>query len=347
MKRDGMGMSRIVLVAPRIPYGGAERQMVEFKDQFPAEVTLVDLSKNVSIDEHGSQQAFNIIGPGLKNKLHRAYCMYKLYREYSTTTDTVFVFYNSVFLWLAYFLSRKGHKVFFSLREYNRDFFKFKYLHVFRQLEGVFTNTPRLMNDLMERGIAIRLTLNTINFASNETDNNKPARDKNKLLIVSNVEPHKQIFEVLDALKGCNYEIFIAGALSNNLYAEKCKQSAEAGSCNVHFLGSIPRADLVGHYQTCGCFIHASLVEGTSNAIIDAIVHQAPLIVGNTPENRYLVDDLPEFLWENDSLPARLNEIMQTSDTESYRHFLNFLRSRIQIKFGQANLLWLRDHIRL
>lgn len=339
-------MSRIVLVAPRVPYGGAERQMLELKDQFPTEVTLVDLSKNISIDKHGSQQAFDIIGPGLKNKLHRAYCMYKLYREYSTTSDTVFVFYNSVFLWLAYFLSRKGHKVFFSLREYNRDFFKFKYLHVFRQLEGVFTNTPRLMNDMIERGIEIRLTLNTINLSSRASKNNSFVRDKNKLLIVSNAEPHKQILEVLDALRDSNYEIYVAGALSNKDYAEKCRRSAEASNCKVRFLGSIPRAELVGHYQTCGCFIHASLVEGTSNAIIDAIVNQTPLIVRNTPENRYLVDDLPEFLWENDSLPDRLHEILQTSDTEPFQNSLNFLRSRIQIKFGRGNLLRLRNQIR-
>jgi glycosyltransferase involved in cell wall biosynthesis len=329
-------MTKIVLIAPRLPYGGAERQMAELKNEFSEAVSLIDLSRNISIDEHGSQQAFDIIGPGIKNKIHRAVCMYKLYREYSNTQDKVFIFYNSVFIWLAYFLKIKGHKVYFSLREYNLDFFNPTFLHALKKLDGLFTNTPRLFNVMKERGMNIQLVLNTIPL----TDEDRPLtlRDKNKILIVSNVEPHKQILEVINALSSANYNIQIAGSHANKDYFRKCQEAAKISKCNISFLGSIPRDALVELYKTSGCFIHASLVEGTSNAIIDAITYNIPTIVGNTPENRYLVDDLPQFIWENGSLERLLETTLSSSEEPDYQQKQLFLQERIKLKFGKANL---------
>jgi len=338
-------MNRIVLVAPRIPYGGAERQMVELKNAYKEEIKLVDLSQNISLDENGSQKSMNIIGPGLRNKLHRMRCMNTLYREYSTATDTVFIFYNSVFLWLAYFLRKKGHKVYISLREYNSDFLGAKYQFVLRTLNGVFTNTPRLYNDMQQLGINIKLTLNTISSASTTPNRAVLTRDNTKLLIVSNLEPHKQVLEVLAALKNEKYDIYIAGAMSNIAYTEKCRAIASVSSCKIHFLGSVSRDDLIQHYTTCACFIHASLVEGTSNAIVDAINFETPLIVGNTPENRYLVDDLPDFIWEDGRLDQLVTSTINHARDRSYIHQQKFLRDRVSLKFGADNLRRIRETV--
>jgi len=60
-------------------------------------------------------------------------------------------------------------------------------------------------------------------------------------------------------------------------------------SDNVIFTGRLPRADLGGLYTACWLYVNSSCHEGLSNAILEAISHDCPIVVSDIVENR----DLP------------------------------------------------------
>jgi len=331
--------TKFIFVAPQIPYGGAERQMLEVKNNFPREVVLIDLTKNISIDDTGSQQKMNISGPGLKRRINRYFCLIQLYKEYRKNKKDIFVFYNSIFLSLGYFLKISGCNVYFSIRENNSDFYTKKAQFFLKKLDGVFTNTPSVFYELKKRNLKAGLFLNTVDTKLPQNDPNTfNQRDPNKIFMVSNVEPHKQVLEVIKGLNKEHYEILIAGTTENNRsYYNLCQQEAKNSNCEVKFLGSIQKEEIINYYKTCGCFLHPSLVEGTSNAIIDAIKYDIPLIVGNTSENRYLVDDLSDFIWEDGSLPKKIENVLKHSKDMQYQDKMEYLRRRLNLKFSARN----------
>ena len=335
------------LIAPEYPLGGAERQMFELAKSNKDSFQLIDLK---SADKNRIIDGVNIIGLGTdvlhlntKNKVIRRFKRYfsfyslliKLKKERAGTV----VFYNPIFFLLAYFLKKNTDiKVVFSMREYKPSLFKFLNLYILKKIDLIYTNTPRVKAKLNELGVNCDLILNTINV---ENTQQTLTRNKNEIFVVSNLEPHKAIHILLYATQNMSLTINIAGRLSNPDYYNYCQSIAKTSSCTINFLGAIPQESLRAYLIKSSCLVHPSILEGTSNAILDAIGTSTPLLVSDIPENSYLVDDLDCFTFRannTEELKLKLSTLLKNSEETETLNKLELLRARLNIKFSTNNL---------
>lgn len=76
--------------------------------------------------------------------------------------------------------------------------------------------------------------------------------------------------------------LVIAGGLDDVAYVKKLRRHAPEG---VELLGRIPRDELGPLYANAQFYINASVHEGSSNAVLEAVSHGAPTLLSNIPEN--------------------------------------------------------------
>jgi glycosyltransferase involved in cell wall biosynthesis len=340
-------MIKTWLVAPFFPLGGAERQMHELAKSFSSDLLLVDMQSDV---KNRTLDGVNVLGMNNdvlhlneKNRLVRRFkryvSLFKFFLQIKEANIQQVVFYSPIFLPLVYALSYTQVKVGFSIREYKSSLFKGFELACIKKANIIFTNTVRASNKLSEQGLECKLTLNTIPPSKFST--NKYTRANTDILVVSNLQPHKNVHMLLNATKKMRLNIRVAGEFSNTVYYEKCKKIAGTSCCNIEFLGSIEKDFILELLQKATCLIHPSLLEGTSNAILDAINTETPLLVSDIPENSYLVDDLNDFLFTQNNELALKNKIeflLENRLSIEYKNKMKFLNKRLSLKFSNKNL---------
>lgn len=335
------------LIAPEYPFGGAERQMFELAKSNKDSFKLIDLK---SVDENRIIDGVNIIGFSIdvlhlntKNKIIRRFKRYLsfyslLIRLKKQSAGTV-VFYNPIFFSLAYFLKKNSNiRVVFSIREYKPSLFKLLNLYILKKIDLIYTNTPRVKAKLNELGVNCDLVLNTINIESTQQ---VTTRKKNEILVISNLEPHKAVHILLYATQDMSLTINIAGKLSNPEYYNYCQSIAKNSECSINFLGSIPQEVLKEYLTKSSCLVHPSILEGTSNAILDAIGTGTPLLVSDIPENSYLVDDIDCFTFRSNNiedLKFKLVTLLENSEEPEVLNKLEFLKVRLDMKFSPGNI---------
>jgi glycosyltransferase involved in cell wall biosynthesis len=77
---------------------------------------------------------------------------------------------------------------------------------------------------------------------------------------------------------------------------------------SVQWMGWRSKEELKVHYQTADCFVNPSLIEGMSNAILEAMACGLPVLAGDCSGNRELIaDGRNGFLFAPDD-PVNLSE---------------------------------------
>jgi len=340
-------MKKVWLVVIEYPLGGAERQIFELASSDTERFQLVDLKSSFTNRIVGENMIIglnhDILHLNTKNKIFRRIkryvSLYKLFFIIRSKDIDAVVFYNTVFISLAYWLKLFTNiKIIFSIREYKPFLFRGINLFFLKNLDLLYTNTPRVKASLNELDINCELILNTINDINSNIDTK---RNKNKIIVISNLEPHKSIHILLLATKEMNITINIAGKISNLQYYSYCKKIAADSNCVVNFLGAVSQDILQEHLKNATCLVHPSTLEGTSNAILDAISTKTPLLVSDIPENCYLVDDIDLFLFrKNDieDLKIKLEFLLSENKNSDIFNKLEYLKNRLDIKFSKNNL---------
>lgn len=160
-----------------------------------------------------------------------------------------------------------------------------------RFADGVIAVTPALAQRLSERGIT-----RNVHVVSNALDEALPpeqvtARQK-EVLTVGRVTSQKNIANLIVGFRRFNegktqpWRLSIVGGLDDVEYVRSLDGLTDD---SISFTGRLPRSDIGARYWQAGIFVNASLHEGHSNAILEAISHDCPIIVSDIPENR----DLP------------------------------------------------------
>ena len=330
------------VLVPEFPLGGAERQIHELFLNGNLDANLVDVSSKKHREFSGVQVSglgIDIFQKNTKPKLFRVikrlFSIYKIYKELKKNKVEVVLFYNTIFLPLVPLLKLSNIRVVFSIREFKIGLFRFPFLNLIRMCDSIFTNTPKVSSRLKEEGIHNELILNYINL---NQDVPNTERSKSKLLIISNVQPHKNIDLVIRTIAGSEFTLEVAGKITDKDYHNYCVSLASKYDSKVNFLGLLDHNSMRVKLAECKCLIHPSLMEGTSNAIIDAIMTQTPLLVSDIDENLYLVDDLSAFYFRHDS-PEELKEKLQFSNLDdNYYEDLRYLKIRVERKFTIENL---------
>ncbi len=114
-------------------------------------------------------------------------------------------------------------------------------------------------------------------------------------------------FELFKQREGNSYQLVLAGPDWPG--ADVVKQYARDSACHesIHFLGSIPRDDIVRLYSTCDFMVFPSLFEGFGFPLLEAMACGAPVICSNTTSLGELAKDYADTFD-----PTQPEEILQT-----------------------------------
>lgn len=137
---------------------------------------------------------------------------------------------------------------------------------------------------------------------------------KRFILSVGRITPEKGYRTLIEAFRimgDCGYTLVIAGGgATDELPHEKLGGT-------VRLLGEVPH-ELMRHlYASCACYVNASIHEGQSNAALEAMSWEAPVLLSDIAGNRSL--GLPDRHYfppqDGPSLTRKLTELLQTPET--------------------------------
>jgi glycosyltransferase involved in cell wall biosynthesis len=92
----------------------------------------------------------------------------------------------------------------------------------------------------------------------------------------------ESLIEAVKAIEDRNLRLFIVGGVSEEEYAEKLRNLADD---RVYFLGRLDRNEIHRLYEKCALYVNCSYFEGLSNALLEAISHDCPLVVSDIVAN--------------------------------------------------------------
>lgn len=170
-----------------------------------------------------------------------------------------------------------------------------------RFADAVIAVSPSLRARLQRRGVRRRIALiaNAVDPAPAQA-----AHDGGFILTVGRVTAQKNVANLLRAhalLGEAAPELRIAGGLDDAAYV---RELAPLLNPRATLLGRIPRYALAPLYAGCRLFVNASMHEGCSNAVLEAVSHKCPLLLSDIPENRDL--GLPERVYFDAADPAAM-----------------------------------------
>lgn len=161
-----------------------------------------------------------------------------------------------------------------------------------RFADAVIAVGPALVRRLAEHGISrnVHLVGNAIDgfAASVATGAAVEAADPPFILLVGRVTMQKNVDNVVRGFRrfregGSRHRLLIAGGLDDEEYVRSLRPLL---GDDVDLLGRCDRARLDELYRDCAVFINGSVHEGASNAVLEAIGRDCPVILSGIAENR-------------------------------------------------------------
>lgn len=184
---------------------------------------------------------------------------------------------------------------------------KFGFLFAEWQLrfaDAVISVTPSLSARLATRGIKdnVHLIPNALDGQEVTTTESVPTAAQ-YIVAVGRVTAQKNIHTLLQAFalfsqKHPEHRLVVAGGLDDQAYVKTLEPLL---SDKVILLGRVPRSHVPGLLVKSDLFANISFHEGSSNATLEAVSHDRPILVSAIPENRDI--NLPENFYVDPSDP--------------------------------------------
>ena len=124
------------------------------------------------------------------------------------------------------------------------------------------------------------------------TDTNQ-ARDNNLVICVGRIEGRKNQLNLIRALHGTGFRLYIIGSPSANqaAYYAECRKSAGA---NVHFFDAVSQEELIKYYSTAKVHILPSWFETTGLSTLEAAALGCNIVITDKGDTREYFED---FAW--------------------------------------------------
>lgn len=160
---------------------------------------------------------------------------------------------------------------------------------VFQNADHIIVTTREMADDVIERFATAEKRISIIpNYV--ETDRFRPPADRlccatPILGFVGRIAAEKNLANLLDAIKGLNVEMKLAGdgPLRESLQAKAEEQG------NAHFVGRVPNIRLPEFLRNCSAFVFPSLYEGHPKSLIEAMACGLPVVATNIAGIRELI----------------------------------------------------------
>lgn len=191
-----------------------------------------------------------------------------------------------------------------------------------RYADAVISVAPSLSSRLASKGISenVHMIPNALDYAYTPPVIT-PTQSRPYILMVGRVTHQKNVGSLIKAFCAFSeirpeYDLYIAGGLDDEKYANDLKQMANE---KIKFLGRIPRSQVPDLLRGAELFVNVSLHEGSSNATLEAISYDKPVLLSAIPENYDM--ELPPQIYvdPNDHLAIASGMLNAISEPEKYR----------------------------
>lgn len=206
-----------------------------------------------------------------------------------------------------------------------------------RLADHVIAVTPALAERLKTRGISHNVTVvgnaldEPVRTAGSPNLERLGLAGKKYVLSVGRVTPQKNFAVLIQAFnlarsRGSDLEkLIIIGGIDDEAYYESLKAHLND---DIIMTGRMPRGTFSDLLDNCTVFVNSSIHEGHSNAVLEAISYDRPLLVGDIPENRDLPLREHQFFAVNDPDQLSGNLALAAANPAAYvadrRHFLTW-----------------------
>jgi glycosyltransferase involved in cell wall biosynthesis len=191
-----------------------------------------------------------------------------------------------------------------------------------RFADAVISVTPSLSRRLAEKGIVdnVHLIPNALDpVVPAKTDT--PTQARPYILMVGRVTGQKNVAALMQAFRlfgqsHPDHDLVIAGGLDDAEYVQTLRPLT---SERTIFLGRVQRSSVPALLRGAQLFVNVSLHEGSSNATLEAISYETPVLLSAIPEN--LDIDLPAHIYVDPSDPVAIAAGLEKaiSDPDPYR----------------------------
>lgn len=158
-----------------------------------------------------------------------------------------------------------------------------------RYADAVISVTPALSARLAERGI--KRNVHLVANALDDIDGRRADSIKPLLVAVGRVTSQKNVHTLIRAfnilrMKYPQYRLEIIGGLDDTDYVSSLQPDLNNA---IGLVGKLSREEIFQRLFSCALYLNLSIHEGMSNASLEAISAETPILLSDIPENR----DLP------------------------------------------------------
>ncbi|HEX8217562.1 MAG TPA: glycosyltransferase family 4 protein [Allosphingosinicella sp.] len=160
-----------------------------------------------------------------------------------------------------------------------------------RFADAIIAVTPALADRLRSRGITRNIhvignALDERSAYSEDSDLALPA--ERYVLAVGRVTAQKNLIKLIEGFKlfaegRDGVVLALAGGLDDEEYLNEIEPLVDS---RIKLLGRLPRSSLGRLYANAHLYVNSSIHEGASNAVLEAISWEAPILLSDIPENR-------------------------------------------------------------
>lgn len=326
--------------------GGDTTQMVntaKHLKEFNVEVDIYDNSNEIDYKIYDLIHFFNITRPAEIlfhiDKCNLPYVVSSIFVDYS--------FYEKMNLYslrglLTKFFGSDGIEYFKILAKHLLGIEKVKYLPYFfngqrksiiKILENAKCILPNSENEF-KRLKAKYHTKTVFEVIPNAVETNEfvslknIARKNKQLLCVAMIEPRKNQYNLIKAIKGTDYSLTIIGDSSPNhqKYFDECKQLAGE---NVKFLSRVSTKKLIPYYREAEIHILPSWFETTGLVSLEAAYMGCKIVVSPNGDTRDYFDTYSSFC-----NPESPKSILKAIENEHNNEYNDGLKKRIDKEYN-------------
>lgn len=322
-------MIKVIHLISSLQRGGRERQLATInkytnKFNYPTKIIVFNRSKNNYIAEYKIAYK-DLYYLKSKNTIKRLFEITKIYNEFKPDIIYAWGGFEATFgLSISPFINAK-----FINGSIRHGIVLFRRKHIWRLIllhlsKFVVANSyAGLKANHLKKGYVL------YNGTDGSFQKNIPSENrlemiykifpnyKNELILISvaNLVPYKDYFTILEALKKLSdkgyrfYYLIIGEGLIKRVITDKIEKFILKD--NINLLGRIN--DVQNYLQIADIFIHSSLGEGCSNAILEAMAAGLPIIASDTGGTSEIVTENNGFLFEYknaEQLESRIKKLL-------------------------------------
>lgn len=193
-----------------------------------------------------------------------------------------------------------------------------------RFADAVIAVTPALAERLRNRGIErnVHVIQNAIDPHSEFHDGSLPHVTGPYILAVGRVTLQKNFHKLVEGFKlfadrNPGVKLVIAGGIDDQKYVNS--MLLPLLDDRITMLGRLPRSAMGSLYENASLYVNSSIHEGSSNAVLEAVSWNCPILLSDIPENRdFALEDDNYFEAEDvEAVAEALDRAYR--DQDSYR----------------------------